>query len=406
MNNLNFLTVFIGGITSFFAPCVLPLIPLYLAHLTNSAGKIDKDGNLKYGNFSIFINTSAFILGLLSVFFLMALGIGQISPLLIKYRDYISIFGGILLLLMALNQLGYLKINFLNKDRKFQVKNTKSGFIKSYLMGFFFSFSWSPCIGPILTSVVTYSLLSGNPTLSALYIIIYALGFILPFVLVAIFGKVVLNFFNKNKKTFSSIFETASYVLIVISLFMIFTGARNIYAIHNVSKAIKNATTNEKAITTTNETKTEDVEQEKSKVKIMALDFSLLDNQNKETKLTDFKDKYLMITFITNWCKYCSVQINTSNEYLKNHNDLEIIYVMSDEINTPGTSIEEFAEDKGIRVIKDDGSLFRHYGVYSYPNSIFIGPDSSVIGSLPGALQNEKDLISIFKKVQKEYNKY
>lgn len=391
MNNLDFITVFIGGITSFFAPCVLPIIPLYLAHLTGNIAKIDKDGQLKYHNLAIFINTSAFIIGLLSVFFLMALGIGKISPLIIKYRDYISIVGGIILMIMALNQLGFIKINFLNQNRQFKINSKNTGFIKSFLMGFFFSFSWSPCIGPILTSVVTYSLVSANPSLSAFYILTYAFGFIIPFVLIAIFGKIILNFFNKNKKTINSIFETASYILIVIAIFMIFTGAKNIYQTYKVNNNIKtNAVSNQ---------------DNPKKEKIPALNFKLKDSQGNDVSLDDYKDKYLMMTFIANWCTYCGVQINTNQEYLKENNDLEIIYVMSDEVNSPGVKIEEFAKEKELnKVIKDDGTLFRHYGIYSYPHSVFIGPDSSFIGILPGALQKVEDLKTVFKKVQNHYN--
>lgn len=403
MNQLNIFTVFMGGVLSFFAPCVLPLIPLYLAHLTNNSAKFDEHENLIYTNNAIVVHTIAFIFGLLSVFFIMAIGIEIISPFIIKYRDIIAICGGIILLLMSVNQLGWIKIPLFNQTHQHQLNKNKGGVVKSFLMGFFFSFSWSPCISPMLTTVVTYSLIN-NDISSGLYILIYALGFVLPFVIVAIFGKTLLTLANKNKDKIHSIFETASYVLLVIALFMIFTGGKNIYSQYKAKQALSNqlSTTAEN----TNQTNSKDVKSPENspKERILALDFDLIDQDGNHVRLEDFKDKYLMMTFVASWCQYCGAQIETSKEYLANHQDLEIVFVMADSVNNDGTDISEYAKQKGIRVLKDDGSLFREYGIYAYPNSVFIGPDSTFIGKVPGSLQSQEQLIEIFKKVQKHYN--
>ena len=225
-SSIEFILLFLEGILSFLSPCVIPILPIYISIL---AGKKEYDnaGNLVYNKKNIITNTLAFILGISTTFFLLAFATNFISIFLSKHIETLQLISGILIIFMGLLQLGFLKINFLNKEfsmkNKVKKKSADTTPFLAFLMGFTFSFSWTPCIGPILASVFLYAS-SHTGVLSILMILVYCLGFILPFMLVAFFATKLLDIFKKNSNILKYTTVVSGIILILIGV-LILTGS-------------------------------------------------------------------------------------------------------------------------------------------------------------------------------------
>lgn len=216
-SGINFGLVFIEGFVSFFSPCVIPLIPLYMGYLAGGFGESD-DGKPSYNRKNILVHTIFFILGISTAFFILGLGFTSLGGMLREYRGIISKVGGIIIILLGLNQLGVLKLNFLNKQLKLNSKIDvkKMNPIVAFVMGFGFSFAWTPCVGPALASVLILasnakSVLEGN-----LLVLVYILGFLIPFLILGIFTGETLNFVKKNPKIMNTIVKIGAVVLIIM----------------------------------------------------------------------------------------------------------------------------------------------------------------------------------------------
>ena len=219
--------LFLEGLLSFLSPCVIPILPIYISIL---AGKKEKDinGNIVFNKKNIINNTLMFVLGISTTFFILAFATSFISIFLNKHIQTLQVISGVLIIFMGLLQLGFLKINFLKQE--FSMKNkvkkgSKTTPLLAFLMGFTFSFSWTPCIGPILASVFLYAS-SHTGITSAIMILIYCFGFILPFILIAFFATNLLALFKKNNNFLKYTTIISGVILIIIGI-LILTGSFN-----------------------------------------------------------------------------------------------------------------------------------------------------------------------------------
>lgn len=173
-------TVFLQGLLSFFSPCVLPLVPLYLGYLSGGA----EQGELYGKRGRLFVNTICFVIGISSAFFMMGLGVSAAGSFLNKNQAMVSRIGGILVILFGLYQLGIFgKSKLLGTEHRFWLKldKLKMSPVVALVFGFTFSFAWTPCVGPALASVLLMAGSAGTKLTGFLLIGVYTLGFILPF---------------------------------------------------------------------------------------------------------------------------------------------------------------------------------------------------------------------------------
>jgi cytochrome c-type biogenesis protein len=197
---MEMIKLFLEGLLSFFSPCVLPLVPLYIGYLTQDAKTTAEDGTVTYRRGRTLYLTAGFILGICAVFVIAGLGSTALHAFFIDQRLLFQLAGGVLLILFGLVSLNIITIPFLHGTHAhhFEVKGGMN-FLKAYLMGFFFSFAWSPCVGPLLAQAMVKAASAQNAVTGWLYIASYALGFITIFLLLGIFTTEILNFLKKYR---------------------------------------------------------------------------------------------------------------------------------------------------------------------------------------------------------------
>ncbi|WP_105202649.1 cytochrome c biogenesis protein CcdA [Streptococcus suis] len=208
------LTLFAEGLLSFLSPCVLPILPIYVGLL--AGGAEGKEGEKK-----VLVNTLSFVVGIALTFFLLGFASSLLSRVLQANAQVLQIISGLLIVLMGILQLGWFNIpvlerEFSAKNKVYQAGKQVTPFL-AFLMGFTFSFSWTPCIGPILASVFIYAS-SQQGWLSGILLLVYCLGFILPFILVAFFSQKMLAFFKNNRHYLAWTKRISGYLLLLIGL--------------------------------------------------------------------------------------------------------------------------------------------------------------------------------------------
>ena len=195
----------------------MPVIPLYIGYL--SGGDLENKKN-------IIINTIFFTVGISFSFIILSFGFSTIGILFQEYREIISKISGVLIILFGLFQLRFLKISSLEKERKFFIEFKKMNPFIAFLLGFTFSFAWTPCIGPTLSSIL-FTITSLEKSNSG-YILMgtYTLGFIIPFILTGIFSTYLLKFFRNNMQIIKYTTKIMGVLLILLGI-LTFTGKLN-----------------------------------------------------------------------------------------------------------------------------------------------------------------------------------
>lgn len=181
---------FIAGLLTFFAPCTFPLVPAYLAFIGGSSisdlGDKDKLGKTRV---KVFLNGFFFVLGFSFVFILLGLFAGTIGSFVFLSKVWFSRVGGLAVILFGLFMLGVINIPWLNKEKKFNInpnseKRGTYGF--SFFLGTVFGSGWTPCIGPILGSVLVLAGSSNTAFSGALLLSVFSFGLAIPFLLIAL----------------------------------------------------------------------------------------------------------------------------------------------------------------------------------------------------------------------------
>jgi len=223
--NLIFVPVFLEGLASFLSPCVLPLIPAYMTYLTGrSAEAMTQD---KKAHRNLIFNSLAFILGFTVIFVLMGAAATKLGSLLLRNQHLIRRISGILIILFGLFSAGWIPIRFLNYERRLQLLPERQGLISSLLIGMGFSLGWTPCIGPILTSVLIMAANVQTVAKGMLLLAVYALGLGLPFLALAVGIRYLWKYLNLLTRHLGIIKKVSGAILIIIGVMIYF----NVFAV-------------------------------------------------------------------------------------------------------------------------------------------------------------------------------
>lgn len=218
-HNLYFITVFLEGLASFLSPCVLPLIPVYLTYLT---GQSMQDMANNKSKKQLILNSVGFVLGFSMVFIALGAAATSIGQFLRQYQYVIKKISGILIIIFGLFHAGFLNISFMNQERRRQIGTSSApSFITSLLIGMGFSIGWTPCIGPILTSVLLMA--SSAETLRAGMGLlgIYALGLGVPFIIMALLMGTMWDRFKNLYRYMDWIKRISGILLATIGVLML-----------------------------------------------------------------------------------------------------------------------------------------------------------------------------------------
>ncbi|MDG7801800.1 thiol-disulfide oxidoreductase-associated membrane protein CcdA2 [Streptococcus pneumoniae] len=222
-----FLSVFLAGILSFFSPCILPLLPVYTGVLLD-----DKDGaQASSGKFSIsvtsLLRTLAFIAGISFIFILLGYGAGFLGDLL--YASWFQYLTGAIIILLGLHQVEILHFKGLYKEKRLQLQGqgqNGKGYSQAFLLGLTFSFAWTPCVGPVLGSVLALAASGGSGAWQgAGLMLVYTLGLALPFLLLALTSSYVLKHFRKLHPYLGILKKVGGFLIIVMGLLVLFGNA-------------------------------------------------------------------------------------------------------------------------------------------------------------------------------------
>jgi len=218
VENLLFLgTVLLAGMASFLMPCILPLIPAYISYLTGeNVGKDD------FNKRSIIINSIAFVSGFIIVFVLLGAAATSLGQQLTDNKDIIRKIAGVFIVFMGSLHTDLIKIKFLGAERRFNILNTAPGVLKSIIIGAGFGLGWSPCMGPVLTSLLLIASQSDTVGAGVLLLFIYGLGVGIPFLTISTCYNVVwrhVKFLGKHARVIKKV---SGAILIILGILIYF----------------------------------------------------------------------------------------------------------------------------------------------------------------------------------------
>ncbi|WP_413409435.1 cytochrome c biogenesis CcdA family protein [Paenibacillus amylolyticus] len=215
--------VFGAGLLSFFAPCILPLIPVYVSYLSgsmvNGTNQQQPDSNSVRLRSTLVLRTFLFVLGLSLVFVLLGFGSGIVGNL-ISSPEFIAICGAIVVL-FGIYQTGLIRLSWLERERKLSNDQAKrGGYVGAFLLGLTFSFGWTPCIGPVLAAILGIAAGEGSPLYGGFLMFLYTLGLAIPFLILSVFSEYVMKRIRRLYRYMGVIKITSGCILIVMGLLL------------------------------------------------------------------------------------------------------------------------------------------------------------------------------------------
>ncbi|ERI89550.1 putative cytochrome C-type biogenesis protein CcdA [Clostridiales bacterium oral taxon 876 str. F0540] len=183
MNNVSFILAFSAGLLSFLSPCVLPLVPAYVSYITGTTiGEIKS----KKSNLYVLYKSFGFVIGFSLIFIIMGASITSLGKVFIKNQEIFRKTSGALIFIFGLHTTGILRIKLLYREKRFLSFSKTNGTFGSFFMGMAFAAGWTPCVGPILSSILVYASSMETINKGILLLVFYSLGLAVPFILTAL----------------------------------------------------------------------------------------------------------------------------------------------------------------------------------------------------------------------------
>ena len=222
--DVNAVVAFLAGVASFVSPCVLPLIPTYLAYLAGvSLAELSQAGEVQSGTrVKLVTNSLAFVLGFSLVFVLLGLSASAVGQFLLRNQGVLRKISGVVIILLGLHTAGVMQVPLLNRDKRPQVRRVNSGPGAAFLFGLAFSAGWTPCIGPILATILMLAGSRGSVGQGVMLLALYSLGLAVPFLLSAVFFGSFLPLLRGLTRFLGRISFTAGLLLVLLGLMIYF----------------------------------------------------------------------------------------------------------------------------------------------------------------------------------------
>ena len=431
------LTVFLQGLVSFFSPCVLPLLPLYIGYLSGGTRSVGEDGRIYYKRSKVMVNTIFFVVGVSFAFFLLGFGVSALGHFFNRGQLLFAKIGGIIVILFGLYQMGFLGTStVLGREHRLPFRLDKMAMspVTALIMGVTFSFAWTPCVGPALATVLIMAASAATKATGYALIGVYTLGFILPFIIVGLFTTTLLDFFKKHGQFVKYTVKIGGILMIIMGLLM-FTGKMNAVTgylseyttqsqnsggqktpeptavVENTTEESSEETAAESTAGTAGTEAESQAEIEETttaeRETLPAIDFTLTDQYGNTHTLSDYKGKTVFLNFWATWCPPCRAEMPDIQKiyetYSTEGDDALIVLGVAGPNQGREKSedgIKQFLEDNGYTypVLMDTtGEQFAAYGVYSLPTTFMIDKEGNVFGYASGQL-NEDTMKSIIQQ--------
>ena len=208
----------LAGIISFLSPCVLPIVPPYLAYM-GGISMAEMTGEQKRR--PVIVASLFFALGLSTVFIFLGFTASVLGQLFLQYQRAFSIASGLVVILFGLHFLGLIRIPFLYKEARIDAGDKGGSAFGAYILGLAFAFGWTPCIGPILGAILSVSAQEESIARGTLLMAVYAVGLGVPFVLAAVFINRAVGVMNKFKRHMALVEKIMGALLIVVGIMLV-----------------------------------------------------------------------------------------------------------------------------------------------------------------------------------------
>ena len=440
------LTVFLQGFLSFFSPCVLPLLPLYIGYLSGGTGKWE-DGKFYYKRSKVMLHTLFFVLGISTAFVTLGLGVSAAGVFLKSNQMLFARVGGILIILFGFYQMGVFGSSaLLERERRlpFRLDRLAMSPPAAFLMGFTFSFAWTPCVGPALASVLLMAASAGTRLAGMGLICVYTLGFVLPFLATGMFATGLLGFMKKHGSVARYTVKIGGLLMIFMGLLM-FTGKMNAVTGYlsqaslprqtdagqrtdavagngqgtetvagggagqgtdAVSGAGKQENGTDSMVKNDNqetssvpESETDEETSHEEYASVAAPDFTLKDQYGTTHSLSEYEGKTIFLNFWATWCPPCKAELPDIQRLYEAYQgeteeELVVLGVAAPLMGQEKTEEEiiAFLEENGYTypVLMDtEWELFESYGIYSFPTTFMIDREGNVFGYVSGQITYE-----------------
>jgi len=218
---VSFPAAFVAGLLSFFSPCVLPLIPAYFTFITGfSIEELTEKYNSEIRK-KVFLSTFLFVSGFSLVFILMGASASYLGGLMYTYKKLIRIIGGILIIILGIHLTGLIRIPGLDFEKRITLEKKPLHFLGTLIIGMAFGAGWSPCIGPLLGSILIIAGSQETVWQGVILLGIYSAGLAMPFIIISIFINFLLTFIKKASKVLKYVNVVAGVVLVVVGLILV-----------------------------------------------------------------------------------------------------------------------------------------------------------------------------------------
>lgn len=225
LQEVTYFAAFIAGLLSFLSPCILPLVPGYIAFISGISLEELKNQHNKnnQSTYRVLIGALFFILGFSLVFILLGASATFLGNFIQEYLVWFKRVGGIVIIIFGLYMLGVVNIPFLSYQKKINIDQNLSFHLvlTPFLIGFSFAFGWTPCIGPILAAILVYAGTQETVSMGIKLLLFYSAGLAIPFLFTALAVNQFYKWFEKIKKYFRIIELVGGLLLIILGIFII-----------------------------------------------------------------------------------------------------------------------------------------------------------------------------------------
>ncbi len=352
-------SAFSAGLLSFFSPCIFPLLPVYIGYFASD--DLPEETPYRTRLISKLLKTLLFVAGICVVFVLLGFGAGAIGKALSSV--YFTIACGIIVFIFGLQYAEIINIPFLMQEKRFDMSKAASkGIWWAFLLGVMFSFGWTPCVGPVLATVLGMTAQNGDVLQGGILLFIYALGLSIPFLVLSAGSATLIARIKGLTKYLPIIKKIGGVIIALMGLWMIFS---------SISAVAPDNSGNNESSPNNN----------------MALEEFILPAMNGDVvTLSDYRGKPVYIDFWTTWCPYCIVNIQEFNSFANRINAGDNYVVLS--VVTPGyyremseKKLREWVAERNLdfpMLLDYNVSLTRHYGINTYPTGVYIAPDGQL----------------------------